>query len=203
LKHTLIYIFFIVVGLSAHADEIDCSSVPTFMGKTICSDSQISDLNIQLAQSYRKSHALSDQPKFVLDEQKIWLENIKNKCHDSACLKQAYTSRIERLEGAANVELAKQPKKKANSLGQEMVKNYWDYAYVDTGKICDHFLSSYPSSVKCIEGHLYDVRYKVIYDFHGARREAYLGRVPEKNMPVDSDGYPILPNDTIKDSNKF
>lgn len=166
----------------------------------ICSDSQLSDLDIQLAQSYRRSRALSDHPKFVLSEQKAWLENIRNKCQDSACLTQAYTSRINRLDNVANAALASQPNENSNSLGHEKVSTSWEYAYVDMEKVCNSFYSLYPRTVKCIKDRLYGVRYKVIYDYRGMRREVYLTYIPGKKSSVDENGNLILRDEAVRGS---
>lgn len=88
----------------------------------------------------------------------------------------------------------------ADSFKKEKVNTSWEYAYVDMGKVCNSFYSLYPRSVKCIKDQLYGVRYKVIYDYRGMRREVYLTYIPEKKFPVDVDGNLILRDETVRES---
>lgn len=50
-------------------------------------------------QSYKTSLANSTNSDSLKSEQRAWLTNIRNKCQDSACLKQVYSERISTLDG--------------------------------------------------------------------------------------------------------
>jgi uncharacterized protein len=100
LKRTLIYLSLILAGPIAHAASFDCAKAVTSIEKTICSSSRISDLDTQLTQSYKKSLSVSADVEFLKSEQRAWLTNVRNKCQDAACLTQAYTDRIAKLEVA-------------------------------------------------------------------------------------------------------
>lgn len=83
----------------AHSASFDCTMAATAIEKTICSDSRLSDLDSQLNQSYKKLLSASTNPYFLKSEQRDWLATVRNKCQDAACLGQAYTDRIARLDG--------------------------------------------------------------------------------------------------------
>lgn len=105
LKRSLICISFFVVGSLANAASFDCAKGATSIEKTICSDSQLSELDSQLLQSYKKAISTSPDADGLKFEQKEWLKNIRNKCTDAGCMKQAYTERISTLTGMSNPSL--------------------------------------------------------------------------------------------------
>lgn len=89
----------------------------------------------------------------------------------------------------------------SSAFGQETAQSLkWERAYVDIGQTCDPRYSLYPMSVKCFEGTLHIVRYKISYVFHGRRREVYLEYIPEKDAPLDADGNLIQRDHTIQRS---
>lgn len=113
MKHTIICMLFFATGTAAHAASFDCAKAATSIEKTICSDDQISALDNQLMQSYKKSMSTSANADALKSEQRSWLANVRNKCQDAACLRQAYTYRISSLIKVgqpAIVEASTQPK---------------------------------------------------------------------------------------------
>jgi uncharacterized protein len=85
---------------AVHAASFDCAKASTSIEKSICADSQLSDLDGQLMQAYRQTLGASGNGDAVKAEQRAWLVQVRNKCHDGACLKQAYSERIAALAGA-------------------------------------------------------------------------------------------------------
>ena len=81
-------------SFNASAASFDCAKASTLVEKTICSDSQLSNLDDLLMQSYKKSLANSANPDGLKSEQRLWLTNERNKCPDVACLKRVYNQRL-------------------------------------------------------------------------------------------------------------
>jgi uncharacterized protein len=85
----------------AHAASFDCAKATTSIEKTICADGNISDLDSQLMQSYKKSMSTAVNAEALKLEQRAWLTNVRNKCQDAACLKLAYADRIAQLDAGS------------------------------------------------------------------------------------------------------
>src|SRR6267142_1040374 len=107
LKRTFICLLFIATGSLAQAASFDCTKTSTSIENLICSDNQISDLDSQLTQSYKKSLTTSANTDSLKSEQRAWLSTVRNKCQDASCLKQAYADRIEALNGNTNASTPK------------------------------------------------------------------------------------------------
>lgn len=99
------------VSLSA---SFDCSKAKTNIEKLICGSQQLSELDSKLEETYlnqrKKTNPVeknsqkqsnADEDRLVA-EQKHWLKHTRNACSDEACLKQAYTSRIDALDPFAD-----------------------------------------------------------------------------------------------------
>ena len=80
-----------------HAASFDCAKAATQVEKSICAESQISDLDNLLMLSYKKALANAADSKSLKPEQRAWLANVRNKCQDSSCLRNAYEERIKQL----------------------------------------------------------------------------------------------------------
>jgi uncharacterized protein len=77
--------------------SFDCSKAGTSVEKTICASETLSRLDEQLARAYDSVLLLSDRPATVKSQQKAWLRNIRDKCHDETCLQSAYEHRLAQL----------------------------------------------------------------------------------------------------------
>lgn len=99
------------VSLSA---SFDCSKAKTNIEKLICGTQQLSELDSKLEKTYlnqrKKANPVgensqkpsnADEDRLVT-EQKHWLKHTRNACSDEACLKQAYTDRIDALDPFAD-----------------------------------------------------------------------------------------------------
>ncbi len=85
---------------TAHAASFDCTKPSlTAVEKQICADSNLSGQDQNLATEYMQVRSVSTGPEreALKKEQQDWLENVRNKCNDHDCLKQAYISRIGQL----------------------------------------------------------------------------------------------------------
>lgn len=93
----------IVPPAFAEAASFDCAKAGTKTEKMICADPELSSLDGNLGKAYV---ALVGNAKLygtavvdlVRDNQRAWLKT-RNACPDVACLKTAYTTRIDQLTG--------------------------------------------------------------------------------------------------------
>ena len=92
---------------TAQAASFDCEQARTSVEKLICADPQLEDLDVELSEAY--GAAQKELPPAEVgrlrQEQLQWLRNIRNRCADSACLSQAYKTRINALDPYADQKL--------------------------------------------------------------------------------------------------
>jgi len=93
-------------AFGSHAASFDCGKAATLVEKAICSDPALSNLDDSLTQTYQTALENSGDADSLKTKQKTWLNNVRNKCPDVACLKQAYGKRIAKLSAAPAAELA-------------------------------------------------------------------------------------------------
>jgi uncharacterized protein YecT (DUF1311 family) len=84
----------------AQAAGFDCDKATTKTEKMICSDSELSKLDEEMAVAFKKSSSDSTLAETVRNDQKKWLKE-RNQCVDKDCLKQAYSSRLVTLKEPA------------------------------------------------------------------------------------------------------
>lgn len=86
--------------------SFDCEKAGTAIENLICSDNELAKLDLELNRDYKGVIALfeanGDPGTFVKDEQKKWLKEQRGACLDRACLKNAYTMRLEQLSAYAD-----------------------------------------------------------------------------------------------------
>lgn len=90
------------------AASFDCIKAATRMEKLICSDPQLSKSDEDLAASYSKALKEASDPAAIKKQQREWLADVRKRCNDVACFKDAYSARIAQLASGKNV--AKQEK---------------------------------------------------------------------------------------------
>lgn len=88
---------------TSHAASFDCSKAFSLVEKTICSESQLSELDNLLMKSYKKAMTNSIDKGLLKSDQKNWLANVRNKCQDSICLSRVYKDRISTLNNSVAV----------------------------------------------------------------------------------------------------
>jgi uncharacterized protein len=81
----------------SHAASFDCAKASTLVEKTICSETQLSDLDDLLMQSYKKAMANATDANALKTQQRAWLANVRNRCQDSVCLMRVYNERLTAL----------------------------------------------------------------------------------------------------------
>lgn len=77
--------------------SFNCAKASTGLETLICGDSQLSNLDSQLAIAYKAALEKSHNPNKLKNEQRVWLATKRNKCQDPDCLRQAYESRLTEL----------------------------------------------------------------------------------------------------------
>lgn len=79
------------------AAGFDCSKAATLVEQSICANKQLSELDDALSAGYKKALAGPGNSEAIKKRQKEWIVGERNKCPDTACLKNAYTKRIAEL----------------------------------------------------------------------------------------------------------
>lgn len=85
-----------VISPTAWSVSVNCKNTTTFIEKAICNDSELSKLDNELVYLYQKVTANGDTDTIKL-EQKYWLEQKRNKCENTTCLKRVYDFRLREL----------------------------------------------------------------------------------------------------------
>lgn len=88
----------LLVPALAMAASFDCSKAVTRVEALICGAKALSELDSQLAETYRAAGATSsEQAAAVKRQQREWLRNVRDKCDDETCLTNAYRQRLYQL----------------------------------------------------------------------------------------------------------
>lgn len=77
----------------ANAASFNCKRAATEVEKLICSDAELSDLDDELAEEYKRALARSGNPGNLIRAQRRWLAE-RNACGNRACLIAEYSSRL-------------------------------------------------------------------------------------------------------------
>jgi len=80
--------------LPVQAASFDCAKASTKVEKMICDDAQLSQQDNELSREYIQVLARNEDQKEVIQNQKLWLKEVRNSCFDAACLKMVYAERI-------------------------------------------------------------------------------------------------------------
>lgn len=98
-----VFFWFILAVLAAiaspeiRAASFDCGKARTTTEKAICADPLLSRLDEQLDDAYRVAQKRVQSRRALRDQQRVWLATRRDVCSDAACLRAAYTARIEAL----------------------------------------------------------------------------------------------------------
>ena len=74
--------------------SFDCSKANTYIEKTICTDSDLAKLDIELSDSYQSNQAKTKSKQKLKSQQKDWVQNIENSCTSKQCLADVINARI-------------------------------------------------------------------------------------------------------------
>jgi uncharacterized protein YecT (DUF1311 family) len=108
----LFVIFFPSLSLAA---SFDCSRASTNLETLICGDPQISKSDGDLRASYYRALKEASDPGFIKQRQHEWQVNVRDRCKDVACLRNAYSSRIAQLATDINTKSQGQTRSLATS----------------------------------------------------------------------------------------
>ena len=86
------------VSLSTNSAQFtpsfDCEKSKNGQDRLICSNRELSKLDVQLSALYSKAMAKTTDKAALKKDQLNWYKNTRNTCSDAACLSAAYESRI-------------------------------------------------------------------------------------------------------------
>jgi uncharacterized protein len=80
-------------SIASTSPSFDCRKATTAVEKLICSNPDLSKLDVSLAETYKEAVS---KDRSIRDDQRAW-NTEKNKCADVDCLKSAYEDRISEL----------------------------------------------------------------------------------------------------------
>jgi uncharacterized protein len=79
------------------APSFDCTKASTGQERLICSDRELSKLDVDMASAYANARQKAADVNALKAEQRLWLRNSQKTCSDKDCLVAAYQSRIAEL----------------------------------------------------------------------------------------------------------
>jgi hypothetical protein len=82
---------------SSWAPSFSCAKAATGSEKLICSNQELSALDVEMARLYRDALEVSSNKEALRDEQRSWLRARRDRCPDVGCMRQAYRERIAQL----------------------------------------------------------------------------------------------------------
>lgn len=77
--------------------SFDCSKATTGQERLICSDRELSRLDVEMSNAYTKARQLSSDVQTLRAEQREWVKGVQKSCSDKECLVTAYSNRIAQL----------------------------------------------------------------------------------------------------------
>jgi len=82
---------------TAYSPSFDCSRVTSDQENLICGDSELAELDVNLNNAYIAAKNKSADKSLLLNEQRTWVQTVRNACADKECLKESMSRRIEEL----------------------------------------------------------------------------------------------------------
>ena len=79
------------------APSFDCSKSLCSAEKMICSNRELSDVDVSLSFYFVQAIKKSSNKSAIKKEQNAWRKNIRDRCTDSQCILNAYNARIKKL----------------------------------------------------------------------------------------------------------
>lgn len=96
----LLAAFAITFSLAAvDANAIDCGKARSSTEAAICRDPTLNALDDELNRIYRVALSNADDPDRLIDQQRRWLDTVRDRCQDNGCLTSAYVNRLRELVG--------------------------------------------------------------------------------------------------------
>lgn len=158
------------VGTASASPSFDCRKATTAVEKLICSNPELSKLDVSLAETYKEAVS---KDRSIRDDQRAWNAE-KNKCADLDCLKSAYEDRISELtnfivrhdRAALNQEQAQAPTQRnlspAERLAMQLGPNKTAGCLSVSGKFIGLLSGGAPGSELAAARNLY-IRYTEVF----------------------------------------
>ena len=89
-------IVFATFTVNVHAASFDCAEAGTDVEKTICANTELSELDTKMGETYTKALKLAPDPQLLKQQQRDWLK-VRNQCTMVSCLKAIYQVQITGL----------------------------------------------------------------------------------------------------------
>lgn len=93
----LLCAFLCMAPVTVGAASFSCDGKLTAVGKMICTDSELSALDVRLTALYSIELAMSHSKRELSSSQRAWLKERRSKCRDESCLTALYRRRIDEL----------------------------------------------------------------------------------------------------------
>ncbi|MFK7089053.1 lysozyme inhibitor LprI family protein [Chromobacterium violaceum] len=84
--------------ISNSAWAINCSAKSSSSEKIICNSPELSHKDSILNEKYRTALLITTNKESLINQQRSWLKNYRDKCKDSTCLAQVYSKRVSEVE---------------------------------------------------------------------------------------------------------
>lgn len=81
------------------APSFNCAKATDQVNTLICANRDLSELDVKLDAAFKAAMAKSGEGDRIRSEQRAWLKKTNNGCSDHDCIAQAYTTRIQQLQG--------------------------------------------------------------------------------------------------------
>lgn len=96
----------LMAGFSAcYGASFDCALAKTRSERLICSDLELSKLDSALANAYKKRIGELKDAKYLRNQQRDWLQHVRDRCFDGKCIKLVYQNRLTQLDAIPSDEL--------------------------------------------------------------------------------------------------
>ena len=79
------------------AASFDCNKVNTDIEKKVCANEDISKLDDKLNKVYNNALLVKSSKEIIIEQQLLWIRNVRNACNNTECLKAKYEERISAL----------------------------------------------------------------------------------------------------------
>ena len=131
-------IIFAAFTANVHAASFDCAKAGTDVEKTICANTELSELDTKMGETYTKALKLAPDPQLLKQQQRDWLK-VRNQCTMVSCLKAIYQVQITGLRSVIA--------KSANSDNQNKDEKYVLMMSADDA-VCNHVHDIYNEDAK-------------------------------------------------------
>ena len=131
-------IVFATFTVNVHAASFDCAEAGTDVEKTICANTELSELDTKMGETYTKALKLAPDPQLLKQQQRDWLK-VRNQCTMVSCLKAIYQVQITGLRSVIA--------KSANSDNQNKDEKYVLMMSADDA-VCNHVHDIYNEDAK-------------------------------------------------------